>query len=234
VAGSSPESTVKLANGRISIRPIAGTRRRGGSDAEDLRLECELRESRKERAEHAMLVDLARNDLSRVAAPASVRVRELARVERFSHVMHLVSDVEATAPIDCTPADVIRATIPAGTVSGAPKIRAMQLIDEYESTRRNLYGGCLGYIGRSGAMDMALVIRSVVRANHRTSIRAGAGIVAGSTPEGELAECRSKLAALQQAIEMAARMQSNTRQPANIPSASPPSQGALGVSTWYS
>ncbi len=207
VAGSSPESAVRMNDGQVRLRPIAGTRRRGATESEDQSLEQELRESRKERAEHAMLVDLARNDLSRVAVPGSVRVRELAQVERFSHVMHLVSDVEGTVPNGFSPADVIRATFPVGTVSGAPKIRAMQLIDDYEASRRNLYGGCLGYIGRNGDMDMALVIRSAVRAGGRTTIRAGAGVVAGSTPEGELAECRSKLEAMRTAIHMAAGCQ---------------------------
>lgn len=200
IAGSSPESAVRMTQRQACLRPIAGTRPRGSDQDEDQRLQLELTGSPKERAEHAMLVDLARNDLSRVAVPGSVTVRDFAHVERFSHVMHLVSDVEATLEGECTAADLIRATFPAGTVSGAPKIRAMQLIDQYESTRRNIYAGYLGYIGLDGTMDMALVIRSVVRANGRTTIRAGAGIVAGSTPEGELAECRDKLAALVAAL----------------------------------
>lgn len=203
LAGSSPESAVRLTKGTASLRPIAGTRPRGKDDDEDKALERELRESPKERAEHAMLVDLARNDLSRVAAPGTVRVSKLARVERFSHVMHLVSDVEAMLDAECSCADLIRATFPAGTVSGAPKIRAMQLIDEMETTRRNLYAGCMGYIGSDGTLDLALTIRSAMRVGKRTSIRAGAGVVAGSTPEGELQECQSKLGALMAAFQEA-------------------------------
>ncbi|MBI1826485.1 MAG: anthranilate synthase component I family protein [Planctomycetes bacterium] len=204
LAGSSPESAVRLTGRRASLRPIAGTRPRGTDEESDLSMERELRESAKEQAEHAMLVDLARNDLARVATPGSVRVRSLAQVERFSHVMHLVSDVDATLDATCTGADLIRATFPAGTVSGAPKIRAMQLIDELETTPRNLYGGCMGYIGSDGAMDMALTIRSAMRIGGRTTIRAGAGIVVGSTPEAELAECRAKLGGLMAAFEEAA------------------------------
>ena len=204
LAGSSPESAVKLTGRRAALRPIAGTRKRGRDDVEDVGLEHELKTNVKELAEHAMLVDLARNDLSRVAAPGTVTVRDYAQIERFSHVMHLVSDVEGTLDASATPADLIRATFPAGTVSGAPKIRAMQLIDAHETTRRNYYAGCAGYIGADGTLDMALVIRTVFRAAGRTTIRAGAGIVAGSTPEGELQECRSKLAAQVAAIRDAA------------------------------
>lgn len=203
LAGSSPESAVRLTGRRASLRPIAGTRPRGLDEEQDLAKERELRESRKEQAEHAMLVDLARNDLARVAVPGTVRVRKLAQVERFSHVMHLVSDVDATLDAGRDVGDLIRATFPAGTVSGAPKIRAMQLIDELETTPRNLYGGCMGYIGSDGALDMALTIRSAMRVGGRTTIRAGAGIVAGSTPEGELAECQAKLGALMAAFEEA-------------------------------
>jgi len=204
LTGSSPESAVQLTHRRAALRPIAGTRPRGADEAEDVRLELELLASPKERAEHAMLVDLARNDLSRVAVPGTVKVRDLARVERFSHVMHLVSDVEAELDPERSEADLIRATFPAGTVSGAPKIRAMQLIDECETTRRDLYAGCMGYIGLDGTLDMALTIRSAFYAGGRTTIRAGAGVVAGSTPDGELAECRAKLAALMAAFDSAA------------------------------
>ncbi len=204
LAGSSPESAVRMVQNQASIRPIAGTRPRGATEEEDLTFERELRDSRKERAEHAMLVDLARNDLSRVALPGTVKVSNYAHVERFSHVMHLVSDVQGELAPTVSAADLLRATFPAGTVSGAPKIRAMQLIDELETTRRNLYAGCMGYIGLDQTMDMALTIRSVVRAGNRTTLRAGAGIVAGSTPEGELAECNAKLAALVAATEAAA------------------------------
>lgn len=204
LAGSSPESAVRLTGRCASLRPIAGTRPRGVDEERDLAMERELRGSRKEQAEHAMLVDLARNDLARVAAPGSVRVRKLAQVERFSHVMHLVSDVDANLEEGRGVADLIRATFPAGTVSGAPKIRAMQLINELETTPRNLYGGCMGYIGSDGTMDMALTIRSAMRVGGRTTIRAGAGIVASSTPEGELAECQAKLGALMAAFEEAA------------------------------
>lgn len=204
LAGSSPESAVKLTGRNAALRPIAGTRKRGGNETEDLALEHELKANAKELAEHAMLVDLARNDLSRVAAPGSVVVRDYAHIERFSHVMHLVSDVEGTLDESATPADLIRATFPAGTVSGAPKIRAMQLIDEFETTRRNYYAGCAGYIGADGTLDMALVIRTAFCTGGRTTIRAGAGVVAGSTPTGELQECQSKLAAQVAAIRDAA------------------------------
>jgi anthranilate synthase component 1 len=208
IAGSSPESAVRLEQRRAALRPIAGTRPRGRDEEHDCQLERDLLASAKEGAEHAMLVDLARNDLSRVARPGSVRLHDFRRMERFSHVMHLVSDVEAELAEGCTAADLLRVTFPAGTVSGAPKIRAMQLIDEHESTRRNIYAGCVGYIGLDGTMDMALVIRTAVRAGGRTSIRAGAGIVAGSSPDGELNECRAKLAALVTAINDAAGVQS--------------------------
>jgi anthranilate synthase component 1 len=204
IAGSSPESAVRLEQRRASLRPIAGTRPRGADEQRDRQLERELLANVKEGAEHAMLVDLARNDLSRVAQPGTVRVHDYRRIERFSHVMHLVSDVAAELADGCTAADLLRATFPAGTVSGAPKIRAMQLIDEHESTRRNAYAGCAGYIGLDGTMDMALIIRTAVRAGARTAIRAGAGVVAGSTPEGELQECRAKLAAMVTAIRDAA------------------------------
>lgn len=203
LAGSSPESAVRFAEGRASLRPIAGTRPRGATDEEDRALEQELLHSRKENAEHAMLVDLARNDLSRVAAPGSVRVSRYAEVQRFSHVMHLVSDVEAKLDENRSAADLIRATFPAGTVSGAPKIRAMQLIDEMETTRRNLYAGCMGYIGADDTLDFALTIRSAMRTGDRVTIRAGAGIIANSTPAGELAECQSKLGALMAAFKEA-------------------------------
>jgi len=203
VSGSSPETGVRLVGGRATLRPIAGTRPRGQDEQDDGRLEVELCQSRKERAEHAMLIDLARNDLARVAVPGSVHVTQMAEVERYSHVMHLVSEVEARLDRGSSAVELIRATFPAGTVSGAPKIRAMQLLDDYENTRRNLYAGFLGYIGRNGDMDMALLIRSAVYAAGRTTIRAGAGIVAGSTPEGELAECQAKLGALVAAIRSA-------------------------------
>ncbi|MBI4718651.1 MAG: anthranilate synthase component I family protein [Planctomycetes bacterium] len=205
LAGSSPESAVRLSGRRAALRPIAGTRPRGADEETDLALEQELCASRKERAEHAMLVDLARNDLARVAVPGTVRVRRPAQVERYSHVMHLVSDVEAMLAGEHDVGDLIRATFPAGTVSGAPKIRAMQLLDELETTPRNLYAGCAGYIGCDGSLDMALTIRSAMRVGGRMTIRAGAGVVAGSTPDGELAECLAKLGALTAAIMEAAR-----------------------------
>lgn len=225
LAGSSPESAVKMTQGKASIRPIAGTRSRGKTEAEDAALEAELRGSRKERAEHAMLVDLARNDLSRVAVPGSVKVHDYAHVERFSHVMHLVSDVDGDLALGMDAAELLRATFPAGTVSGAPKIRAMQLIDECETTRRNLYAGCMGYIGLDETMDMALTIRSVVRAGGRTTLRAGAGVVAGSTPEGELAECNAKLAALVAAINEAAGATGGDVAKASHPAVSPLGKG---------
>jgi anthranilate synthase component 1 len=205
--GSSPEPMVQLLQGRVISRPIAGTRRRGATDEEDRRLAGELREHPKEVAEHVMLVDLARNDLGRVVEFGTERVDELMTLEHYSHVMHLTSQVSGQLAPGRGPIDVIRATLPAGTVSGAPKVRAMQIIDELEPTKRGPYAGVVGYFDFSGNLDTAIAIRTmVVRPDGTASVQAGAGIVADSDPVAEDQECRSKAAALLAAVPAARRM----------------------------
>ncbi|MFA6599432.1 MAG: anthranilate synthase component I [Candidatus Omnitrophota bacterium] len=205
--GSSPEMLVKKTKQTAELRPIAGTRPRGRSPAEDLRLEEGLRKSVKEMAEHVMLVDLGRNDLGRVCRFESVRVGQFARVERYSHVMHLVSDVAGRLKPNRTASDLLRAVFPAGTLSGAPKIRAMQIIDELESEKRGPYGGCLGYFGYDGDMDMCIVIRTLVCDGRGVYLQAGAGIVKDSNPAREYAETVNKAKALVRAIEMSGDFQ---------------------------
>ena len=201
VVGASPEPMVQLLSGRVVSRPIAGTRRRGSSDREDRRLEAELVENPKERAEHVMLVDLARNDVGRVARFGSERVNELMTVERYSHVMHLTSEVSGELREGLGPVDVLRATLPAGTVSGAPKVRAMEIIDELEPTKRGPYAGIVGYIDFSGNLDTAIAIRTLVAtADGKASVQAGAGIVADSDPVAENEECAAKAAAVLAAV----------------------------------
>jgi anthranilate synthase component 1 len=195
--GSSPETLVKTAGGRASLNPIAGTTRRGPGDAD------RLLGSEKERAEHVMLVDLGRNDLSRVCVPGSVRVTRLLEVERFSHVTHLVSEVEGHLEDGAGPFELLRACFPAGTVSGAPKVRAMQLISELEGYRRGPYAGAVGYALPDGALDTCIAIRTIVLADGVARLQAGAGIVADSDPRSEHEECRAKLAALEAAIDRA-------------------------------
>ena len=197
--GSSPEVHVKLKEERVRIRPIAGTRRRGGSMAEDRALEAELLADEKERAEHLMLVDLARNDIGRVCAPGSVRVTESMVVERYSHVMHIVSQVEGTLESGKTGADLIRATFPAGTVSGAPKIRAMEVLDRLERLPRRFYAGLVGYLEPGGSLDTCIAIRSALKRGDRLVLQAGAGIVYDSVPAREYEETQEKLAALARA-----------------------------------
>jgi anthranilate synthase component 1 len=210
IVGSSPEPMVQLRAGRVTSRPIAGTRRRGADDEADRRLAAELAEHPKERAEHVMLVDLARNDVGRVAQYGTVRVDELMTVEHYSHVMHLTSQVSGTLRPGLGPVDVLRATLPAGTVSGAPKVRAMQLIDELEPTKRGPYAGVVGYADFAGNLDTAIAIRTMFVGPRGATLQAGAGIVADSDPDAEDAECRSKAAALLAAIP-AARAMSRTR-----------------------
>jgi anthranilate synthase component 1 len=200
--GSSPECLVKKTGLEAEVRPIAGTRPRGKSAAEDAVFEANLKKSPKEMAEHVMLVDLGRNDLGRVCEFDSVRVRRYAQVERYSHVMHLVSDVAGRLKAGKTAFDLLKATFPAGTLSGAPKIRAMQIIDELEGERRGPYGGCLGYFGFNRDMDMCIVIRTLVLAGKKIYLQAGAGIVQDSSPEREYAETVNKAGALLKAIEM--------------------------------
>ena len=207
VAGSSPEPMVQLLDGRVISRPIAGTRARGSTDEEDRRLAGELAEHPKEVAEHVMLVDLARNDVGRVVRFGTEQVDELMTLERYSHVMHLTSQVSGRLAPGKGPIDVLRATLPAGTVSGAPKVRAMEIIDELEPTKRGPYAGVVGYLDFSGNLDTAIAIRTmVVRPDGRASVQAGAGIVADSDPELEDLECRDKAAALLAAVPAARRM----------------------------
>jgi anthranilate synthase component 1 len=196
IVGSSPEPMVQLRAGRVISRPIAGTRRRGRDEQHDKRLAAELIEHPKERAEHVMLVDLARNDVGRVVRFGTERVEELMTLERYSHVMHLTSQVTGELAAGCTPVDVLRATFPAGTVSGAPKVRAMQIIDELEPTKRGPYAGVVGYLDFSGNLDTAIAIRTMVWRNARATLQAGAGIVADSVPADEDLECRNKAQAL--------------------------------------
>ena len=203
LVGSSPETLVRCEDGVISVRPIAGTRRRGVNPDEDQQMEQRLLADEKERAEHVMLVDLGRNDVGRVAKPGSVTVDSLMHVERYSHVMHIVSNVTGQLDESKTSYDVLRACFPAGTVSGAPKIRAMQIIDELEPTRRGPYAGAVGYFSFSGNMDMCINIRTVVVKNHQAFIQAGAGIVADSNPEHEYEETCNKAKAMMKAVELA-------------------------------
>ena len=205
LVGSSPETLVRCEEGRVSLRPIAGTRKRGASEQEDRGLERELQADDKERAEHIMLVDLGRNDIGRVATRGSVTVDGLMRVERYSHVMHLVSQVTGRLDAGKSSYDVLQACFPAGTVSGAPKIRAMQIIEELEPTRRGPYAGAVGYFSFSGNMDMAINIRTVVIKGRQAYIQAGAGIVADSDPEREYDETCNKAGAMMKAIELAER-----------------------------
>jgi anthranilate synthase component 1 len=200
VIGASPEILVRLEDGQIDVRPIAGTRHRGRSPEEDQRLEEELLADPKERAEHLMLVDLGRNDVGRVAEHGSVRVNEFAVIERYSHVMHIVSNVQARLREGNDWLDLLRATFPAGTLSGAPKVRAMEIIDELETLRRGPYGGCVGYIDYSGNMDTAIAIRTMLVKDGEIFLRTGAGIVADSDPEAEFQETMNKGRALVEAI----------------------------------
>ncbi len=202
LAGSSPEVLVRLEEGQIDLRPIAGTRPRGRNEAEDSALATELLDDAKERAEHIMLVDLGRNDVGRVAVTGSVEVNELMVVERYSHVMHIVSNVRGRLQQGKDAFDLLRATFPAGTVSGAPKIRAMEIIEELEPAKRGPYAGAVGYVSFSGNMDTCIVIRTILFAKERAWIQVGAGIVADSDPEREYQETLSKAAAMLRAIEM--------------------------------
>jgi len=203
LVGSSPETLVRCEDGQISLRPIAGTRRRGQTPEEDRDLARQLLADEKERAEHVMLVDLGRNDVGRVAARGSVKVESLMQVERYSHVMHIVSQVTGQLEKGKSVYDVMRACFPAGTVSGAPKIRAMEIIEELEPTRRGPYAGAVGYFGFSGNMDMCINIRTVVIKGRQAYIQAGAGIVADSIPEHEYEETCNKARAMMKAIELA-------------------------------
>jgi anthranilate synthase component 1 len=203
LVGSSPEILVRLEGDRIDVRPIAGTRWRGKSPEEDRQLEADLLADPKERAEHLMLVDLGRNDVGRVAKIGSVSVDEYAVVERYSHVMHIVSNVHGELRPGLDWLDVLRATFPAGTLSGAPKVRAMEIIDELEPVRRGFFGGCAGYLDYSGNMDMAITIRTMVAKDGKITLQAGAGVVVDSTPEYEFEETINKARAVLTAIDLA-------------------------------
>ena len=205
VVGSSPEALVQLVDGRVISRPIAGTRWRGRTEEHDRRMAAELAEDPKERAEHIMLVDLARNDVGRVVRYGTEHVDELMTLERYSHVMHMTSQVSGELAEGKSPVDVLRATFPAGTVSGAPKVRAMELIDELEPTKRGPYAGVVGYLDFSGNLDTAIAIRTMFWRDGHASVQAGAGVVADSDPDDEDLECHNKARALLTAAAVARR-----------------------------
>jgi anthranilate synthase component 1 len=203
VLGSSPEMLVRVTGKKLEYRPIAGTRKRGKDEADDLRLEDELRHDEKERAEHVMLVDLGRNDVGRVSEFGTVKVRDLMFVERYSHVMHLVSAVEGTLRAGLTPVDALAACFPAGTLTGAPKVRAMEIIEEMEPVRRGIYGGSVLYADFAGNLDSCIAIRTMLMKGKKAYVQAGAGIVADSVPASEYQECLNKTRALVRAVELA-------------------------------
>jgi len=206
IVGSSPEALVKVDGDRVYSHPIAGSRPRGATPEADHELEQELLADDKERAEHLMLVDLARNDLSKVCVPGSVEVTEFMRVERFSHIMHLVSSVEGDLRPDADAVDVFRATFPAGTLSGAPKPRALEIIDELEVAQRGVYGGVVGYFGLAGDADLAIAIRTATIVDGVARVQAGGGLVADSDPETERIESQNKAAAPLRAVAIANAM----------------------------
>ena len=203
VAGASPETLVKLENGILHTFPLAGTRPRGKTDEEDKVLEAELLKDKKELAEHNMLVDLGRNDLGKISKFGSVRVEKLHSIERYSHVMHIGSTVRGEIKAEYDALSAIEAVLPAGTLSGAPKIRACQLISELENNKRGIYGGAIGYIDFSGNMDTCIAIRIAYKKNGKVFIRSGAGIVADSDPEKEYNECINKAKAVVHALKLA-------------------------------
>ena len=206
IVGSSPEALVTVRDGQATTHPIAGTRWRGATEEEDLLLEKELRTDEKERAEHVMLVDLGRNDLGRVCEPGTVKVHSFFSVERYSHVMHLVSTVTGTLRADCNAFDAVTACFPAGTLSGAPKPRAMEIIEELEPTRRGLYGGIVGYLDFAGDADTAIAIRTALVRDGVAYVQAGGGIVADSDPVAEDNECLNKARAVLSAVATAATL----------------------------
>ncbi len=208
IVASSPEILVRLRGDQVTIRPLAGTRRRGADSAEDRALAEELLADPKERAEHLMLLDLGRNDVGRVSALRSVKVTEQFVIERYSHVMHIVSNVEGRLREGFEAIDALIAGFPAGTLSGAPKVRAMEIIEELEPDRRSLYGGCIGYFGANGDMDSCIALRTAVVKDGRMYVQAGAGVVADSNPESEHRECQQKASALIRAAEEAVRFAS--------------------------
>jgi anthranilate synthase component 1 len=203
LVGTSPEMLVRVEDGKIDYHPIAGTRRRGVDSAEDLALEEELRNDEKERAEHVMLLDLGRNDVGRVSAPGTVKCTQIMDIERYSHVMHLVSHVTGQLRHGLTSYDALRACFPAGTVSGAPKIRAMEIIAELEQDKRGTYAGCVGYFDLSGNIDTAITIRTILMKDGVANVQSGGGIVYDSDPSAEYTETENKAMALIRAIEQA-------------------------------
>jgi anthranilate synthase component 1 len=203
IIGTSPEDLVKVSNRQVTILPIAGTRRRGRDESEDRQLEADLLSDPKERAEHVMLVDLARNDLGRICKFDSIRLSEEMKIQRYSHVMHIVSRVEGELRDDQDCIDALMAGFPAGTLTGAPKIRAIQLIDQYEHCSRNVYGGAVGYIDFSGNLDMCIAIRTLFARPDSVYWQAGAGIVADSQPHLEIKEIENKSAVLVNALKYA-------------------------------
>jgi len=205
VVSASPEILARVEDGKITVRPLAGTRKRGATEVEDLALEQELLADAKEIAEHLMLIDLSRNDSGRVSKTGSVHVPRKMFVERYSHVMHIASIVESEIREDKTALDVLKATLPVGTLSGAPKVRAMEIIDELEPVRRGIYGGAMGYLGWGGNMDMAIAIRTAVIKNDMLSVQAGAGVVADSVPHLEWEETINKARAVFRAVALAER-----------------------------
>jgi len=209
VVGASPEVHVRLTGQQVEIRPIAGTRHRGASESEDLALEKDLLGDAKERAEHLMLVDLARNDIGRVCEFGSVHVPDYMTIERYSHVMHIVSQVTGTIRPDCSAYDLLRATFPAGTLSGAPKVRALQIIAELEGSQRGVYGGAIGYFGFEGNHDSAIGIRTAVVKDGKIYIQSGAGVVADSVPASEFMETVNKAKAMLKAVACAEKMFTN-------------------------
>jgi anthranilate synthase component 1 len=202
IVGSSPEILARVQDQEVTVKPMAGTRRRGRTEAEDLAMEQELKNDPKEIAEHLMLIDLGRNDVGRIAETGSVVLQDNMIIERYSHVMHIISSVTGRLKSGLSPMDVLRSTLPAGTLSGAPKVRAMEIIDELEPVKRGVYGGAVGYISWSGDMDTAIAIRTAVIKNQTLYIQAGAGIVADSVPELEWKETLNKARAMLRAAAM--------------------------------
>ncbi|MDQ8193524.1 anthranilate synthase component I [Coraliomargarita sp. SDUM461004] len=215
VVGASPEVHVRLTGDQVEIRPIAGTRHRGKNEAEDLALEQDLLADDKEKAEHLMLVDLARNDIGRVCQYGSIRVPDYMTIERYSHVMHIVSQVVGTIRPECTAYDLMRATFPAGTLSGAPKVRALQIISELENSQRGIYGGALGYFEFNGNHDSCIGIRTAVIKNGKIYIQSGAGIVADSVPESEFMETINKAKGMLKAVALAENMFNSRKKASN-------------------
>ncbi|PKH46762.1 anthranilate synthase component I [Dehalococcoides mccartyi] len=203
IVGASPEVLVRVEDGEVMTRPLAGTRKRGKTQKEDASLEQELRHDEKECAEHIMLVDLGRNDIGRISQPGTVRITDVMDVERYSHVMHLVSHIQGKLKPNITPFEALQSCFPAGTVSGAPKIRAMEIIAEMETEKRGIYAGAFGYFSYSGNMDMAIAIRTMVVKGGIAHVQAGCGIVSDSVPEHEYQETLNKAQALLKALDRA-------------------------------